>query len=127
MGASGGMEAMTLFHQLVYRLWSKGVLIVPLVRVKVDERNCFGSLEWSAVRNAMRDTLPHMQSAVCLKHRYPSHVEIGAVTSAFQYVGVAARVVPVVVDSGVSLQSRVSAPSILCRAQVIIVRSVTVQ
>ena len=77
VGVQGGMEALALFHQLLYRMWSGGTLARPLVRIKVDEKNCFGSLEWDAVRRAMRDTLPHMQLAVCYKHRWASHVEMG--------------------------------------------------
>ena len=50
VGTSGGAEALATFHQLLFELWEAGELHQPLARIKVDEKNCFGKLEWEAIR-----------------------------------------------------------------------------
>ena len=42
VGSQGGGEALAIFHQLPYDCWAAGSLTEPLVRIKVDEKNCFG-------------------------------------------------------------------------------------
>ena len=46
----------------------------PLARIKVDEKNCFGMIEWKAVREAASRSLPK-HTAAAWKHRNLSHVE----------------------------------------------------
>ena len=46
-----------------------------LARIKVDEKNCFGMIEWSAVRNSAASFLAKRAGAAAWKHRAPSHVE----------------------------------------------------
>ena len=45
---------MAIFHQLFYDEWVAGPLNRPLARIKVDEKNCFGMIEWKAVRQERR-------------------------------------------------------------------------
>ena len=52
VGFHGGAEALAIFHQLIYNDWASGSLNEPLARIKVDEKNCFGQIEWKAVRKA---------------------------------------------------------------------------
>ena len=75
VGMSGGAESLAIFHQLLYEIWGEGGLDRPLARVKVDETNCFGRLEWSAVRNATREALPRHYPVACWKHAAASYVE----------------------------------------------------
>jgi hypothetical protein len=75
VGMSGGAEALAIFQQLLYELWKSGGLQRPLARVKVDEKNCFGMLEWPAVREASRETLPRHYAVACGKHAAVSQVE----------------------------------------------------
>ena len=44
-------------------------------RIKVDETNCFGMIEWQAVREAASRFLPMHTAAVAWKHRNVSFVE----------------------------------------------------
>ena len=50
VGTPGGAEALAILHQLLYHEWMTGSLSGPLARIKVDEKNCFGMIEWKAVR-----------------------------------------------------------------------------
>eukprot|EP00973_Karenia_brevis_P009925 1340833-Karenia_brevis.AAC.1 len=68
VGTPGGTEALAIFQQLLYELWKQGGLERPLARVKVDERNCFGMLEWPAVRAAAQLSLPRRHAVACWKH-----------------------------------------------------------
>ena len=71
----GGAEALVTFHQLLYEAWDAGRLPTSLARIKIDEKNCFGSLEWPAIREAIRQALPHHFAAACWKHANVSEVE----------------------------------------------------
>ena len=51
-----------------------GSLSGPQARIKVDEKNCFGMIEWKAVREAALRFLPK-HTAAAWKHRELSHVE----------------------------------------------------
>ena len=56
----GGAEA--IFHQLILDEWTSGKLDMPPARIKVDEGNCFGLIEWSAVCYSASCVLPkHME------------------------------------------------------------------
>ena len=81
-GTPGGAEALAEFHQLIYELWQSGGLQCPLARIKVDEKNCFGRLEWPAVRSAVYETLPRHYPVTCWKHRAVSEVEQPGVAAA---------------------------------------------
>ena len=76
VGTSGGAEALAIFHQLLYELWQANGLGRPLARIKIDEKNCFGSLEWPAVRAAALQSLPRHHAAVCWKHAAQSEVAV---------------------------------------------------
>ena len=82
LGTAGGAEALALFHQLIYVLWKRGALPQPLARIKVDEKNCFGMLEWPAVRHATRQALPRHYAPACWKHAATSGVEQNGVDTA---------------------------------------------
>ena len=58
VGTPGGAEALAIFHQLLYDEWMTGSLRRPLARIKVDEKNCFGMIDWQAVREAAARFLP---------------------------------------------------------------------
>ena len=77
VGTPGGAEplALAIFHQLLCDEWMTGSLREPLARTKVDERNCFGMIEWQAVREAAALFLPKHRAAASWKHRNVSHVE----------------------------------------------------
>jgi len=75
VGASGGIEALALFHQLVYDEWSEGGVAAPLARIKVDEKNCFGMIEWKSVRDAARQMIPRHAAVASWKHSAASYVE----------------------------------------------------
>ena len=65
VGTPGGAEALGIFHQLIYDEWMTGSLSEPLARIKVDEKNCFGMIEWKAVREAASRFLPvHSSTSV---------------------------------------------------------------
>ena len=74
VGSQGGAEALAIFHQLLYEEWASGSLIEPLARIKVDEQNCFGMVQWNAVREAASRFLPKHTASVW-KHRSLFHVE----------------------------------------------------
>ena len=48
---------------------------MKLARIKIDEKNCFGMLEWPAIREATKQALPRHLAAACFKHAYVSQVE----------------------------------------------------
>ena len=75
VGVSGGAEALGLFHQLLFDAWSGGRLSKPLARIKIDEKNCFGSLEWRAIRQTTEQELPRHFPVQCWKHASVSFVE----------------------------------------------------
>ena len=75
VGVSAGAEALAFFHQTLFEIWKAGELVRPLARIKVDEKNCFGMLEWKAVRQAAKESLPRQSAVTCWKHQAPSHVE----------------------------------------------------
>ncbi len=75
VGTAGGAEALALFQQVVYELWKEGRLERPLARVKIDETNCFGRLEWPAIRRAVYEALPRHFPVICWKHAAVSHVK----------------------------------------------------
>lgn len=74
-GGSGGAETLALFHELLFDEWSAGGLSVPLARIKVDENNCFGRIEWRAIRDASRQTVPRHTAVACWKHAAASFVK----------------------------------------------------
>ena len=74
-GMPGGTETMSIFHQLIFDLWKDGAITRPLARVKIDEKNCFGMLEWRAIRTAVKKTLPQHHAVACFKHAATSFVE----------------------------------------------------
>lgn len=74
-GMSGGAEALAIFHQLLFDIWKSSDLRKPLARVKVKERNWFGMLEWPAIREAARETLPKHYPVACWKHAAGSEIE----------------------------------------------------
>ena len=75
VGTPGGAEALATHHQLLYDEWMTGSLSGPLARIKVDEKNCFGMIEWQAVREAASRFLPKHTAAAAWKHRNVSFVE----------------------------------------------------
>ena len=75
VGSQGGAEALAIFPQLLYDEWASGSLTEPLARIKVDENNSFGMIEWKAVREAVSRFLPKHTAAAGWKHRNLSHVE----------------------------------------------------
>ena len=46
----GGAEALAIFHQLQDDEWMTGSLNGPLARIGVDEKKCFGMIEWQCAR-----------------------------------------------------------------------------
>ena len=66
---------MAIFHQLLFDEWMTGSLSGPLARIKVDEKNCSGMIEWKAVREAASRFLPKHTAAAVWKHRNVSFVE----------------------------------------------------
>ena len=47
----------------------------PLAVIQIDEENCFGRAEWTAVRKAMLEELPLLAPTTAWKHSIPSEVE----------------------------------------------------
>ena len=74
VGTPGGAEALAIFH-LLYDERTTGSVGGPLARIKVDEKNCFGMIEWKAVREAASRFLPMHTAAAAWKHRNLSFVE----------------------------------------------------
>ena len=70
-----GGEALAIFHQLLCDEWMTGSLSGPLARIKVDEKHCFGMIEWQAVREAAARFLPKHTAAEAWEHRNVSFVE----------------------------------------------------
>ena len=79
VGLPGGAEALAIFHKLLYKSWTAGRLPQALARVKVDLTNCFGNLEWWAIRNAAQEELPRHHAVAGSKHSNPSYVEQASV------------------------------------------------
>ena len=75
VGTLGGAEALAILHQLLHDIWAEEELPGPVARIKIDERNCFGSLEWQAIRAATYEALPRHYAATCWKHAERSSVE----------------------------------------------------
>ena len=75
VGVAGGAEALAIFHQLLYESWKAGLLPVAVARIKVDEENCFGSLEWDSIRKALHEFHPKHASPAAWKHSSVSHIE----------------------------------------------------
>ena len=48
VGTPGCAEALANFRQLLFDEWMTGSLRGPLARINVDEKNCFGMIEWKA-------------------------------------------------------------------------------
>ena len=71
----GGAEALATFHQLLYGDGVTGSLSGPLARVKADEKNCFGVIEWKAVREVASRFLPKHTAAAAWTCQNLSHVE----------------------------------------------------
>ena len=44
--------------------WAEGSMTEPLARIKVDEKNCFGMIEWKAVRGALFSSHAHCGGGV---------------------------------------------------------------
>ena len=75
VGTPGGTEALALFHQFIFEDWASGGLPNPLARIKIDEKNCFGRLEWRAIRESSRRLLPRHYAPACWKQSRSSYVE----------------------------------------------------
>jgi hypothetical protein len=74
--APGGMEALAIFHQLIYDEWAAmGACPFHLHVSRWTNKNCLGRIEWRAVREASRQTLPRHTAVACWKHAAPSFVE----------------------------------------------------
>ena len=63
VGTPDGAGALAIFPQLLYDEWMTGSLRVPLARIKVEEKNCFGMIEWNAVCEAASRFLPRHTAA----------------------------------------------------------------
>ena len=75
VGSQFGAEALAICHQLICDERASGSLNAQLARIKVDEKNCFGVIEWKAVRKAAAHFLPKHTAAAGRKHLNLSHVE----------------------------------------------------
>ena len=75
VGTPGGTEALAVSQQLVLELWKTDGLQRPLARIKIDEKNSFGSLEWPAITAATQQALPRHHAVTCWKHAAVSEVE----------------------------------------------------
>ena len=75
VGSQGGVEALAIFHQLINDERASGSPNEPPARIKVDGKNCFGMIEWKAVREVALRFLPKHTAAAGWKHRNLSHVE----------------------------------------------------
>ena len=72
VGTPGGAEALAIF---ISSSMMTGSLSGPLARIKVDEKNGFGMIEWQAVREVASRFLPKHTAATAWKHRNLSHIE----------------------------------------------------
>ena len=73
VGTPGGADALAIFRLLQNDEWMTGSLSGPLARIKVDEQNCFGMIEWQA-RGGVAVS-PQAHAAATWKHRNLSCVE----------------------------------------------------
>ena len=69
VGSQGGAEAVAIFQLLLHDEWVAGSLNEP------RRENCFGMIEWTAVRESASLFLPNHTSAAAWKHRNLSHVK----------------------------------------------------
>ena len=74
VGTQGGAEALAIFHQLLYDEWMTGS-VDRWPESKSTRKNCFGMIQWQAVREAASRFLPKHTAAAAWKHRNLSHVE----------------------------------------------------
>ena len=70
VGSPGGAEALAIFHLLICDEWASGSLNEPPARIKVDEKNSLGTIEWTAVREAA-SRFPSQAHCSGGKHRNP--------------------------------------------------------
>ena len=75
VGTPGGAEALAILHQALKDEWMTGSLSGPQARIKVDEKKCFGMIEWNVVREAASRFLPKHMAAAAWKRRNVSFVE----------------------------------------------------
>ena len=75
VGAPGGAEGIAHTHLAIERLHAQGLLDQPLAVIQVDAENCFGRLEWDAIRKSVIDETPLLGGWVSWKHAQPSFVE----------------------------------------------------
>ena len=68
-------KPLAIFHQLIFDEWAPGTTVTPLARTKVVEKNCYGMIEWSAVRKAASSLLPKHAAVAGWKNRALSCVE----------------------------------------------------
>ena len=85
VGTPGGAEASTTFNQLHHDEWMTGSISGPLARIKVNEKNCFGMIEWKAVREAASRFLPKHAAAASWKHRNLANAAMGSSSAAWPW------------------------------------------
>ena len=73
--SNGGAEALAIVHQFIVDEWESGSPKTPLARIKVDEKNCFGMIEWCALGNSAGSVLTIHAAVAGWKHRALSFVE----------------------------------------------------
>ena len=76
VGTPRRAKALAIFRQLLYDEWMTGSLRGSLARIKVDDKNCFGMIEWQSVRmTTVVRFLPKLTAAAAWKNQNVSHVE----------------------------------------------------
>ena len=75
VGSFGGAEALVVLPLLLHNEWIAGSLNESLSRIKVNEKNCFGMIEWKVVREAASRFLSKHTAAAAWKHWNVSLVE----------------------------------------------------
>ena len=75
MTHSTTIEALAIFHQLIFDEWASGTLVTPWARIKVGEQNYFGVNECGAGRKAASSHLPKHAAVGGWKHRALLFVE----------------------------------------------------
>ena len=63
VGVAGGADAFAIFRQRLLLEWRRGELS-PIARIKIDEKNFYGSWELPAIREAVQEHLPLHSAAV---------------------------------------------------------------
>ena len=81
VGTKGGAEALAIFHQLLGDEWAAGSLNEPVARIRVNDKDCLGMIEWKAVREAASRLLPKHTAAAAWKHRNLSFVDLEGLAS----------------------------------------------